>query len=298
MLKLNKIIEVDFARNRKMTEQEKLAANGSTTVSTSLPVITPSMSLSERKSAQAKINASKRRKEPIQPLKDPENIQKVINYLKTTGKYALRNWLLFVIGISTGLRCSDIVVLTFGHFFNDSGTIKDVIEFREKKTGKVKLYNVSAQLKEALMAYTSSLKEPFQLEQHIFYSNKKSSPHLKVDTVREILVEAVEKAINDEIREQNEMMAVNNDPYNQNVEVNTKRQIIHAGSHTMRKTYALHALKAAEDEKKKNSYAPSPLTVVQALLNHSSELMTLRYLGIDLETRSMVERHIHQNLVF
>ena len=313
------IINVEFGRHRSVSETVNVA-NGTTEIveTQSGNELNDEQRYELAKKAErvhrAKMAASKRRLEPVQPLKDDDSIQKVANYLKVTGKYAMRNWLLFIVGISTGLRCSDIIVLTFGHFFDELGCIKDVIVFNEKKTGKKKVYNISNMLKNALGEYVEALPEPYQLDQYIFYSNKKNTPHINVETVRQLLVKATDKALNEEIMEYNEQLAnsndANNDPcgntrhvgfvednYERN-DMRHQKQIVHAGSHTMRKTYALRALKAAEEAKKKNIYAPAPLTVVQALLNHSSELMTLRYLGIDVETRANVERTMYAEFVF
>ena len=311
------IINVEFGRHRSVSETVNVA-NGTTEIveTQSGNELTDEQRYELAKKAErvhrAKMAASKRRLEPVQPLKDDDSIQKVANYLKATGKYAMRNWLLFIVGISTGLRCSDIIVLTFGHFFDELGRIKDIIVFNEKKTGKKKVYNISNMLKNALREYVEALPEPYQLDQYIFYSNKKNTPHINVETVRQLLVKATDKALNEEIVEYNEQLANSNDANNDPCSephyracttsdcgrADLKRQIVHAGSHTMRKTYALRALKAAEEAKKKNIYAPAPLTVVQALLNHSSELMTLRYLGIDVETRANVERTMYAEFVF
>lgn len=313
------IINVEFGKHRSVSETVNVA-NGTTEIveTQSGNGLTDEQRYELAKKAErvhrAKMAASKRRLEPVQPLKDDASIQKVANYLKVTGKYAMRNWLLFIVGISTGLRCSDIIVLTFGHFFDELGRIKDVIVFNEKKTGKKKVYNISNMLKNALKEYVEALPESYQLDQYIFYSNKKNTAHINVETVRQLLVKAADKALNEEIVEYNEQLAnsndANNDPCNdtrhvgfvednhEHNDMRHQKQIVHAGSHTMRKTYALRALKAAEEAKKKNIYAPSPLTVVQALLNHSSELMTLRYLGIDVETRANVERTMYAGFVF
>lgn len=313
------IINVEFGKHRSVSEIVNVA-NGTTEIveTQSGHELTDEQRYELAKKAErvhrAKMAASKRRLEPVQPLKDDDSIQKIANYLKVTGKYAMRNWLLFIVGISTGLRCSDIVVLTFGHFFDELGRIKDVIVFNEKKTGKKKVYNISNMLKNALREYVEALPESYQLDQYIFYSNKKNTAHINVETVRQLLVKATDKALNEEIVEYNEQLAnsndANNDPCNdtrhvgfvednhEHNDMRHQKQIVHAGSHTMRKTYALRALKAAEEAKKKNIYAPSPLTVVQALLNHSSELMTLKYLGIDVETRANVERTMYTNFIF
>lgn len=311
------IINVEFGKHRSVSETVNVA-NGTTEIveTQSGNGLTDEQRYELAKKAErihrAKMAASKRHLEPVQPLKDDNSIQKVANYLKVTGKYAMRNWLLFIVGISTGLRCSDIVVLTFGHFFDELGRIKDVIVFNEKKTGKKKVYNISNMLKNALREYVEALPEPYQLDQYIFYSNKKNTAHINVETVRQLLVKATDKALNEEIMEYNEQLANSNDANNDPCRttgnhlssvgdkdvVKTKRSLLHVGSHSLRKTYALRALKAAEEAKKKNIYAPSPLTVVQALLNHSSELMTLRYLGIDVETRANVERTMYMNFIF
>lgn len=311
------IINVEFGRHRSVSETVNVA-NGTTEIveTQSGNELTDEQRYELAKKAErvhrAKMAASKRRLEPVQPLKDDDSIQKVANYLKATGKYAMRNWLLFIVGISTGLRCSDIIVLTFGHFFDELGRIKDVIVFNEKKTGKKKVYNISNMLKNALREYVEALPEPYQLDQYIFYSNKKNTPHINVETVRQLLVKATDKALNEEIMEYNEQLANSNDANNDPCRttgnhlssvgdkdvVKTKRSLLHVGSHSLRKTYALRALKAAEEAKKKNIYAPAPLTVVQALLNHSSELMTLRYLGIDVETRANVERTMYTGFAF
>lgn len=298
MKRANQIIEVDFSKSRKATEGTVKVANGY-----DQPVSTDDVQANtndvdaywaEKKRAAAKYAASKRKIEAVQPLKDEQNIQKVINYLKTTGKYALRNWLLFVIGISTGLRCSDIVVLTFGHFFESNGYMKDVIVFSEKKTGKKKVYNINDQLREALTAYVKALPKGYELDDYIFYSHKKSSPHLQVDTVRRVIVKAVEEAINKDIRAYNEQIEDGSGA----TYPKRKKPLVHVGSHTMRKTYALRALKAAEANKELNPFSPAPLTVVQGLLNHSSELTTLRYLGMDVETRKIVECNMYRYLSF
>ena len=325
MKRANQIIEVDFSKSRNRTESTLAVANGCVENMSGEFASRECAEIedfeAEARRARAKYAASQRKIEAVQPLKDEQNIQKVINYLKTTGKYALRNWLLFIIGISTGLRCSDIVVLTFGHFFESNGMLKDVIVFNEKKTGKKKVYNINDQLREALTAYVKTLPTGYELDSYIFYSNKKSSAHLKVDTVRRVIVNAVEEAINKDIRAYNEQIeeetkhlgcAVDNDELIECNEINgneangdrgaaypkRKKPLVHVGSHTMRKTYALRALKAAEANKELNPFSPAPLTVVQGLLNHSSELMTLRYLGLDVEARRTVEHKMFCGLAF
>ncbi|PEB90278.1 site-specific integrase, partial [Bacillus toyonensis] len=42
----------------------------------------------------------------VQPIRDPEQIQQIKEYLKEKSE---RNYILFVMGINTGLRISDIL---------------------------------------------------------------------------------------------------------------------------------------------------------------------------------------------
>lgn len=44
----------------------------------------------------------------VQPIRDPEKIQQIKEYLKEKNE---RNYILFVMGINTGLRISDILKL-------------------------------------------------------------------------------------------------------------------------------------------------------------------------------------------
>ncbi|MBU0452475.1 site-specific integrase, partial [Bacillus thuringiensis] len=44
----------------------------------------------------------------VQPIRDPEEIQQLKEYFK---EKSLRNYILFIMGINTGLRISDILKL-------------------------------------------------------------------------------------------------------------------------------------------------------------------------------------------
>lgn len=82
----------------------------------------------------------------------------VLTYLK--GKGDPRNVLLWTLGISTGLRISDLLTLTWGEFIGPDGEIVDTITVREKKTARSKrparTIHVSAAAKDALRAFAKS----------------------------------------------------------------------------------------------------------------------------------------------
>ncbi|TKH22847.1 site-specific integrase [Bacillus wiedmannii] len=74
----------------------------------------------------------------VQPIRDPEQIQQIKEYLKEKNA---RNYILFVMGINTGLRISDILKLKVGDVQGSH------ISMREMKTGKQKRIQITAALK-------------------------------------------------------------------------------------------------------------------------------------------------------
>jgi integrase len=80
----------------------------------------------------------------VQPIRNKEMIQELKEYFKGQNE---RNYVLFLLGINTGLRISDILRLR----------VRDVegwsIFIREKKTQKVKEVKMPSDLKKALREY-------------------------------------------------------------------------------------------------------------------------------------------------
>ncbi|EOQ06900.1 site-specific integrase [Bacillus cereus] len=77
----------------------------------------------------------------VQPIRDTEQIQQIKEYLKEKNA---RNYILFVMGINTGLRISDILKLRVGDLKGSH------ISMREMKTGKQKRIQITAALKREL----------------------------------------------------------------------------------------------------------------------------------------------------
>ncbi|MED4530927.1 tyrosine-type recombinase/integrase [Metabacillus fastidiosus] len=82
----------------------------------------------------------------VQPIKDKELLKEIKTYLKESNE---RNYILFLLGIHTGLRISDILSLK----------VKDVqgwaIFIREKKTGKPREIKMPSELKRAVRSYAN-----------------------------------------------------------------------------------------------------------------------------------------------
>ncbi|PFR46746.1 tyrosine-type recombinase/integrase, partial [Bacillus cereus] len=86
----------------------------------------------------------------VQPIRDSEQIQQIKEYLKEKNE---RNYILFVIGINTGLRISDILKLKVGDL-NGSH-----ISMREMKTGKQKRIHITAALRRELKWYIEDMED-------------------------------------------------------------------------------------------------------------------------------------------
>lgn len=133
----------------------------------------------------------------VQPIRDRAKIEQVKAVLL---KQSPRDHLLFVLGINTGLRVSDMLKLRVGDVQNSHIVIK------EQKTGKVNRFLVNQKLRQALDEYLRDLAN----EEYLFPSRKGGRPILRGQAYR-ILSTAAEAVGLTEI-----------------------------GTHTLRKTFGYH----------------------------------------------------------
>ena len=86
----------------------------------------------------------------VEPIRDKNKIETVKRILKENGS---RDYLLFLLGINSGLRISDILKLKVSDVKN-----KKYIELYEQKTGKYKRFPITNSYKSALvsLAFSSS----------------------------------------------------------------------------------------------------------------------------------------------
>lgn len=84
----------------------------------------------------------------VQPIRDPDIVSDILYFLKIRDA---RNHMLFLTGVNTGYRISDLLKLR----------VRDVagshISIREKKTGKHKMILITPELKQELRAYTEGM---------------------------------------------------------------------------------------------------------------------------------------------
>lgn len=159
---------------------------------------------------------------------------------------ASRNKMMFLIGINLGIRASDLCALKYSFFMNNDGAFKDSYSLQPKKTKKtgkfVKLYFNQTVVK-AISNYIEEY--PIQDMDEYLFKSRKGDGHITEISLGRIIKDAAE-------------------------EVGIDRNIC---SHSLRKTFGYHVWHNAEDKEKS-------LIVLQTIFNHSSPMMTKKYIGL------------------
>lgn len=182
--------------------------------------------------------------ETVEPVKNVKDIKKIKQFL--SGKSNKRDYMLFVVGINVGLRVGDLLQLKISDVIEDNGKFKDKIVIDEEKTDKTRYFKLNDSAKESIQIYLDSLKS-YDMNDYLFRS-RKGNEALRVDSTH--------KLIKNTLRD-----------------LNIKGNF---GTHSLRKTWAYHTYM-------NNSSNPRILATLQKALNHSSQDVTLRYIGIEQE---------------
>lgn len=203
--------------------------------------------------AEKKTRYTPKRKCTKVPLKTSEEIERWQSYLSTPKsdtparrRVAYRNFVLFTLGISLGLRASDLVLRTVNDFKSDKMYVI------EQKTGKGREIAVDSRLRDMVTRYAKELN--LGGNDYLFWTSC-GDKHLTPKTITDKIIRPA-------------AVALGLDP-------------MLYGSHTLRKTFAYQYYKAANAISKERGYRA--LSVLCRELNHSSEAITLRYIGIDAE---------------
>lgn len=175
----------------------------------------------------------------VQPLRDKKDIEKMKSYLKDRNP---RDYLMFMIGISSALRISDILKLKVSDVW-DGKKVNAHVDVRETKTDKGKRFAISPNLEKALRDYIKS--NQLSLDDYLITSNKPdkdgNSKPISRQQAHDILSNAADWiGIIDPV-----------------------------STHTMRKTWGYWAYKSGVS-----------LALIMEALNHSSIANTKKYLGI------------------
>lgn len=104
----------------------------------------------------------------VQPIRDRKQIERMKKVLKGQN---LRDYALFVLGINSGLRVSDLLSLRIGDVVDDRNNIRDRITMREKKTAKAKDFPLGKTAEKALREYLDT-RDDTASEDPLFLSRK------------------------------------------------------------------------------------------------------------------------------
>lgn len=108
--------------------------------------------------------------EIVQPIREISQIDAIKKALLDKRPYGLRDHLLFVLGINSALRISDLLGLKIKDVVDSKGNITGYITLREKKTNKAKVFPLNNNAARALKMYLQSIKpEPCEF---LFRSKK------------------------------------------------------------------------------------------------------------------------------
>lgn len=183
----------------------------------------------------------------VLPIKDDEVLKQVQDTLLNNFKSGRRNYTIFQVGKATLLRVSDVLRLKQADVFDDYGAIKQHAFIKDKKTGKRNTLYLKPVMMDLVMYQQWLKRNSYEgTTEWLFPSTTRPQKHID------------ERQF-----------------YNVMAKVGDLLDINYLGTHTMRKTGAYRV------------YVQSNYNIglVMKLLNHSSEAMTLAYLGLDQVSR-------------
>lgn len=196
-----------------------------------------------------------KKKRPAKPIKDRTAVLDIQDYLK---ERSIRDYVLFILGITTGYRAGDLVILKVrdikqaineGYFEILEGKKANSNNVREENR-KPRIVKIPSNLEKILKNYISGKKD----YEYLFISRKGKNRHITVSHVSRILKHAGEEFGLQQIT-----------------------------AHSMRKTYAYSIY-----VKKKYD-----VTLVKEMLGHSSIEETKCYLGLDRELYDEVSEELN-----
>jgi len=174
----------------------------------------------------------------VQPIRDIKKIRAIKGNLK---KRNPRDFLLFTLGINTGLRISDILKLKVEDVQDQAGNIREYLDLNEKKTKKQRLIYINDEVKSAL-EYFFKKTGIYDLDRYLFVSekSKENKPITRIRAWQLLQSWCREVGIEGRI-----------------------------GTHTLRKTTGYQMRMAGV-----------AIELIQEVLGHQSISMTKKYLGI------------------
>lgn len=147
----------------------------------------------------------------VEPIRDMELVYDISDFLRLKSE---RNYVLFMFGINTGLRISDILKFRVRDVRDKNNKIRDYFYLREQKTTKEKRMKIHSDLKIILEEYVKDMKD----YEFLFKSRKGLNKPISRQQAYRILDEAGKEFGLDSL-----------------------------GCHTLRKTFGYHLYKKTKD---------------------------------------------------
>lgn len=186
----------------------------------------------------------KRKAHAADAIRSYDDFCAIQNYFIEKGD--VRDYAMWTIGVSFGIRISDLLMLRFGNIIDkDKSSFKPRVAIYEKKTGKLNNMLITESVRDAMSKYIDSIGGKFELEGFLFPSRKTGGQMCGEHGWR--IISSAGRAVG---------------------------LPINIGSHTMRKSFANIA--ACVD---KSCIDMNAVAKIQGLLNHSDQRVTMRYLG-------------------
>lgn len=191
----------------------------------------------------------------VEPIRDRKKIAQIKNQLRGQRRY--RDLFLFVLGINTALRISDLLELQVEHFLDGHQKIKQRFWIKEQKRGKRQEVVVNASIREALEEYFAAFPEIICDQNNFIFFNTKAN-HFKKPIKRGQAWKTITVICRDVGLSGN------------------------FGTHSLRKTWGYHARMSSVD-----------LALIMHKLNHESITYTKRYLGITDDKLQAVSQRLN-----
>ena len=177
----------------------------------------------------------------VLPITDTEILHEVEETLLHNFKFGRRNYTIFKVGLVTMLRVSDLLALRRNEIFETDGSIKSNAYIIDQKTGKQNVLYLKPAFND-LTIYSYWLNQNYPNSEWLFPSSQHPTQHVSIKQFYKV------------IRHVGDLLGID-----------------YLGTHTMRKTGAYRVYVQSNYD----------IGLVMSLLNHSSQAMTLRYLGLD-----------------
>lgn len=233
-----------------------------------------------------------------EPIKNLADIQRIYDYFLQEQKN-YRNAALFVVGISIGLRISDLVCMRWKDFYHDDWTPRRDCQVVERKTAKTRgrkrnTINMDTFLKQfANCSEEEQLKALCQLRDNceaVYKENQQVKAKPRKFRASPVVYSTLDLYLRS-LTEENKTPSVGDYIFPGGQEGHMGRQgawkiidkatkklhlEIRVGTHGLRKTFGYQMMEA-------NGRSSKALMTLQQLFCHSSPEITLRYIGITRE---------------